>query len=157
MADGAGTKGCRSHGARSRTVHDQPSCSVLRGTAKRVFVRTNIPLVWLIGLAVLLSPPVPLGGAQESGGTRNQYEMPERLRREIAPAPSTPWRTPDLRQYTGVLKSTEPPLIDPQRRYELVELIDLAQRVNPETREPCQSARQAAIRVGRVDWEYYPG
>jgi len=60
--------------------------------------------------------------------------MPEGLGRQVAPTPSAPWRAPDLRGYTSLLKSAEPSAIDPQKRYELVELIDLAQRLNPETR-----------------------
>ena len=69
---------------------------------------------------------------------------------------SIPWQPPDLRQYTRVLKPTEAPPIDPQKRYELVELIDLAQRVNPETRVAWEEARRAASAVGLVQSEYFP-
>ena len=55
-----------------------------------------------------------------------------------------------------MLKSAEPPPLDPQRRYELVELIDLAERVNPETRVAWEAARQAAIGGGLVESEYFP-
>jgi outer membrane protein TolC len=55
-----------------------------------------------------------------------------------------------------VLKSAERSPIDPQKRYELVELIDLAQRLNPETRVAWEAARQAAIGVGLVESEYFP-
>ncbi len=88
--------------------------------------------------------------------TRGDYGMPPRLGRQISPAPSTPWHAPDLRSYTSVLKSTEPSPIDPQKRYELVELIDLAQRLNPETRVAWEGARQAAIGVGLAESEYFP-
>jgi outer membrane protein TolC len=102
----------------------------------------------------------PAGGEESRSGpepaTAGQYEMPERLRRQAPPAPSMPWRAPDLREYTRVLKAAEPPLIDPQKRYDLVELIDLAQRVNPETRVAWEAARQAAIGVGLVESEYFP-
>ena len=121
----------------------------------------TLTLAWLVFLAVVLSAPA--GPAQAEGPLREpgastavQYEMPERLRRQVAPAPSTPWRAPDLHQYTSVLKSAEPPAIDPQKRYELVELIDLAQRMNPETRVAWEAARQAAIGVGLVESEYFP-
>src|SRR5262249_35832083 len=50
----------------------------------------------------------------------------------------------------------EPTPIDPQKRYDLTELIDLAQRTNPETRVAWERARQAAIAVGLVQSEYYP-
>ena len=47
-------------------------------------------------------------------------------------------------------------LIDPNKRYELPELIDLAQRVNPETRAAWEAARRAALAVGLVESEYVP-
>jgi outer membrane protein TolC len=55
-----------------------------------------------------------------------------------------------------MLKSSEPLPLDVQKRYELVELIDLAQRLNPETRVAWEAARQAAISVGLVESEYFP-
>jgi len=54
-----------------------------------------------------------------------------------------------------VLKSAERSPIDSQNRYELVELIDLAQRLNPETRVAWEAARQAAIGGGLVESEYF--
>ncbi len=75
---------------------------------------------------------------------------------QVAPTPGAPWRSPDLRRYTSALKPAERSPIDPQKRYELVELIDLAQRVNPETRVAWEGARQAAIGVGLVESEYFP-
>src|SRR5215468_2206698 len=75
---------------------------------------------------------------------------------QTPPSSSSPWKTPDLREYTRSLKPTERPPIDPQKRYELVELIDLAQRVNPETRVAWEDARRAASAVGLVKSEYFP-
>ena len=54
-----------------------------------------------------------------------------------------------------MLKSAERSPIDSQNRYELVELIDLAQRLNPETRVAWEAARQAAIGGGLVESEYF--
>jgi len=82
--------------------------------------------------------------------------MPERLRRQVAPGPSAPWRAPDLRGYSSALRPAELALIDPARTYDLPELIDVAQRVNPETRIAWERARQAAIGIGLVESEYYP-
>ena len=93
---------------------------------------------------------------EPSGATRIDYGMPARLGRQVAPGPSTPWRAPDLRGYTSVLKAAEPSSIDLQKRYDLVELIDLAQRLNPETRVAWEAARQAAIGVGLVESAYFP-
>src|SRR5258708_17264301 len=46
--------------------------------------------------------------------------------------------------------------IDPRKTYELSELIDLAQRTNPETRVAWEQARQAAIAIGLAEGTYYP-
>jgi outer membrane protein TolC len=123
--------------------------------------RVRTPLVGLVCVGVILSAPGRAAEAQafrgESGsGTATQYDMPERLRRQVSPAPSVPWQSPDLSQYANVLKSMESPAIESQRRYELVELIDLAERVNPETRVAWEGARRAAIGVGLVESEYFP-
>lgn len=46
--------------------------------------------------------------------------------------------------------------IDPGRSYDLPELIDLAQRSNPETRDAWERARKAAFAVGLVESAYLP-
>jgi outer membrane protein len=94
--------------------------------------------------------------ADTSPSTRTADDLPERLRRQVAPNASTPWRPPALQEYTNVLKAAERVPIDPQRRYDLLELIDLAQRTNPETRGGWEGARQAAIGIGLVQSEYFP-
>jgi len=82
--------------------------------------------------------------------------MPERLSRQVAPSPDKLWRPPPLQEYINVLKATERLPIDPQKRYDLLELIDIAQRSNPETRTAWEAARQAAIGIGLVQSEYFP-
>ena len=82
--------------------------------------------------------------------------IPERYGRQVAPTPSTYWRAPNLGRYVDVLKSTEAARLDPAKRYELPELIDLAQRTNPETRVAWEAARGAALGVGLVESEYFP-
>jgi outer membrane protein TolC len=47
-------------------------------------------------------------------------------------------------------------LIDPGRSYNLAELIDIAQRSNPQTREAWEHARQAALAVGLIESTYLP-
>jgi outer membrane protein TolC len=106
--------------------------------------------------AILLVCSVQSPGAQESRPESSTTDIPERYRRQVAPTPSTYWQAPALRDYTRVLKSTEAPLIDPNKRYELPALIDLAQRVNPETRVAWEAARRAALAVGLVESEYFP-
>ena len=46
--------------------------------------------------------------------------------------------------------------IDRARTYDLAELIDLAQRSNPETRDAWERARKAALAVGLVESAYLP-
>src|SRR5262245_16187529 len=45
---------------------------------------------------------------------------------------------------------------DPEKIYDLVDLIDLAQRTNPETRLAWEQARAAAARLGLAESTYYP-
>jgi outer membrane protein TolC len=78
------------------------------------------------------------------------------LTAQIPPSPDVLWQPPDLRQYTNELKRPESPILDREKRYELVELIDIAERVNPETRVVWERARQAAAVVGLAESEYFP-
>ena len=94
--------------------------------------------------------------AEPTGSARIDSGMPEWLGRQVAPTPTAPWNAPDLRGYTSLLKSAEPSPIDQQKRYNLVELIDIAERVNPETRVAWEMARRAAIGLGLVESEYFP-
>jgi outer membrane protein len=94
--------------------------------------------------------------AEPTASTPIDYGMPERLGRQVAPTPTAPWSAPDLRGYTSVLKTAEPSPIDQKKRYDLVELIDIAEHVNPETRVAWERARQAAIGLGLVESEYFP-
>jgi hypothetical protein len=91
------------------------------------------------------------------GSELTEYGMPERLKRQVAPTPSESWRVPDLSRYTDRLKSAERSPIDPDKSYSLLELIDIAESVNPETRIAWEGARQAAIKVGLVESEYEMG
>ena len=115
-------------------------------------------LAWVAATVgvVLLVCGVQSPGAQETRPESTPNDIPERYRRQVAPTPSTYWQAPALRDYTRVLKSTEAPQIDPNRQYELPELIDLAQRTNPETRVAWEGARRAALAVGLVESEYFP-
>jgi outer membrane protein TolC len=81
--------------------------------------------------------------------------------RNTPPSPTRPWAPPGLhsdsadlvrREREGVAEVS----IDPEKTYELPELIDIAQRTNPETRVAWEKARQAAITVGLAEGTYYP-
>src|SRR5438552_13941321 len=61
--------------------------------------------------AALLVCSVQVAGAQEPRPEPPPArDIPERYSRQVAPAPSTYWRSPDLRDYTRALKPTEAPL-----------------------------------------------
>src|SRR2546427_3377818 len=78
------------------------------------------------------------------------------------PAPARPWKAPELSAYSAALsrpeKAREPGSvsIDPGKTYGLGELIDIAQRTNPETHVAWERARQAAIGIGLAEGTYYP-
>ena len=85
-------------------------------------------------------------------------------RDDAPPSPVTPWAPPALPTYEGELrhyKLTDAqrryyPAIDSRKIYNLAELIDIAQRSNPETRVAWERARQAAAAVGLTESAYYP-
>src|SRR4029450_13965819 len=81
--------------------------------------------------------------------------------RNTPPSPSRPWATPDLPRDSAELVERErasgPEVsIDPEKTYELPELIDIAQRTNPETRVAWERARPAAIALGPAEAPSYP-
>ena len=131
-----------------------PSASVRRPQGRLVQIGVlcaifSFPL-GASGQTISPATGVQASPAEPATAGRIDFGMPERLGRQIAPTPSSLWRAPDdLRGYTSLLKSAEPSPIDPQKRYDLVELIDIAERVNPETRVAWEAARQAAL---QLDW-----
>jgi outer membrane protein len=66
------------------------------------------------------------------------------------------WQAPELRNLGGELTSVKEPEVDPSKNYELAELIDLAERINPETKAAWEGAKQAASAVGLEKSQYYP-
>jgi Outer membrane protein len=74
-----------------------------------------------------------------------------------APArPDAPWSAPDLHTFSEALREDHPSKLDPQKEYELAELIDVAERTNPETKVAWARAKEAASAVGLAKGEYYP-
>jgi len=75
----------------------------------------------------------------------------------IAPGPERPWLVPDSSRYSAVRGDRGgEPAIEPGKAYELAELIDIAQRTNPETRIAWEHAREAALGVGIAASAYAP-
>ena len=75
-------------------------------------------------------------------------------------APATPWRSADGKKQPRLASLIDrisgEVQIDPDKEYGLADLIDLAQRVNPETRRSWEQARAAAARLGRSESEWFP-
>jgi outer membrane protein len=82
----------------------------------------------------------------------------------VPPSPEKPWSPPNLDQYEQQLahgafsnnQSAAQVEIDPEKVYDLPELIDVAERSHPQTRVAWESARQAAGAVGLSKSAYYP-
>lgn len=85
-------------------------------------------------------------------------------RNDHPPSSDRPWAPPDLPKYEGELagrsrtetEGSSKVSIDPRKIYGLAELIDIAERNNPETRVAWERARQAAAAVGLSESAYYP-
>ena len=86
----------------------------------------------------------------------------------IAPEPDRPWAVPETTRYAAASATYSEatrgsgngvfaaPSIEPDKVYELAELIDIAERSNPETRIAWESARQAALSTGMAESAYAP-
>src|SRR5262249_56420860 len=76
------------------------------------------------------------------------------------PKPATPWRGADGKKQPRLASLVEQldatVQIDPDKQHGLADLIDLAQRANPETRRAWEDARVAAARLGRVEADWFP-
>ncbi|HTO44553.1 MAG TPA: TolC family protein [Burkholderiales bacterium] len=97
---------------------------------------------------------------------------------EHAPTPEQSWTVPNTATYSAIAagnssasataaehssaapspgqQGSGPPAIDPNKAYELAELIDIAQRTNPQTRVAWERAREAALGVGIAESVYAP-
>ena len=82
----------------------------------------------------------------------------------VPPSPEKPWAPPQLDAYeqnlangTAAYKTNGTVVkVDPDKVYDLPELIDVAERSHPETRIAWEQARTAADAVGISRSEYYP-
>ncbi len=110
----------------------------------------RVNVIWRPGRAVVIGAVLLCGcAAQDPLAT-------------APPSPNQPWRTPDLPRYSAALADSERAretggvLVDSEKKYHLTELIDIAQRTNPETRVAWERARQAAVAAGLAEGTYYP-
>ena len=85
-------------------------------------------------------------------------------RNDAPPASDRSWAPPGLPKYEAELAQRSFSKgegganisINPRKVYNLAELIDIAERTNPETRVAWERARQAAAAVGLSESAYYP-
>jgi outer membrane protein len=84
-----------------------------------------------------------------------------RTKDSAPPSPDQAWSPPDLPAHQEGLRNHRIELpsnivIDPRKVYLLPDLIDIAQRLNPETKIAWQRAKQALAAVGLKESTYYP-
>jgi outer membrane protein len=77
------------------------------------------------------------------------------------PSADRPWSAPGLAEHQADLQNRHLEIgsnaeVDPHKVYELPDLIDLAQRLNPETKISWQRAKEAFAAVGLKEVTYYP-
>ena len=73
------------------------------------------------------------------------------------PSADRPWAVPNASRYSASPGGAqEAPRVEAEKTYELAELIDLAQRTNPETRISWERAREAALAGGMAEAAYAP-
>ena len=81
-------------------------------------------------------------------------------RNDSPPTSERSWSPPNLANYerdlAGYRANEAHVSINPRKIYNLAELIDIAERNNPETRVAWERARQAAAAVGLSESAYYP-
>jgi outer membrane protein len=76
------------------------------------------------------------------------------------PSPTAPWRAADGKKQPRLAALVDrlgaTVQIDPDKEHSLADLIDLAQRVNPETRRAWEEARAQAARLGQTEGGWLP-
>ena len=125
----------------------------LRPTCERVLkVATAVVL-----FALLCRLGSSSAAAEEEEGSGLSRQQAKLLKGLSAPSrASAPWIAPDLSPISEPLKQKAPSEVDTNKEYELAELVDLAERLNPETRVAWSHAKEAAAAVGLAQSEYYP-
>jgi outer membrane protein TolC len=118
---------------------------------KHLQISSTVLLLYLLcGLGMSRA----LADNEESHSTRQEAKV---LKGLSAPgSPATSWNVPDLSFLSQPLKERMPSEVDSNKSYELAELVDLAERLNPETRLAWSHAKEAAAAVGLAKSEYYP-
>ena len=127
---------------------DQNAMMNLLGQSERIGARSRVPRSGFCATLV----PLFLIGSLAFG------------KDSAPPSSEKPWSPPRLEKYERELaqetarqrQDAAKAAINPAKVYDLPELIDLAERNNPETRIAWERARQAAAAVGLGESFYYP-
>jgi outer membrane protein len=133
-------------------IHFQVPASIIMNLSQL----NKSPFQKLIGFAALVAAccvgPIEIAAA-----------APPSNREQVAPTSDRPWAPPNLPAYENALRKGTPEtlvkgkeLVDVRKEYTLPDLIDLAERLNPSTREAWQNAKQALALVGVSKSAYYP-
>src|SRR5689334_20045032 len=89
----------------------------------------------LILVSLLCGKGMALLRASQGAERVQAQEESSVVKHLTAPArPDRPWSAPDLRNFSDALREKRPSELESQEEYELAELIDIAERTNPETK-----------------------
>ena len=109
--------------------------------------------VRVLGTAIALAVLIGGCGSLPFSAAWNPYAA-------APPTPSAPWRAADGKKQPRLAslidRLSADVQIDPDKPYGLADLIDLAQRLNPDTRRAWEEARAAAARLGRSESAWFP-
>src|SRR6516164_8523349 len=120
-------------------------------------MKRPVACIYFIVVSFVLGMVSGAARADEGNERVQQQEASSVVKGLRAPSrPDALWPAPDLRTFAQPLREENPSEIDPQKDYELAELIDLAERANPETKVAWARAKQAASVIGLAQSEYYP-
>jgi outer membrane protein TolC len=105
----------------------------------------------------LFGKGLPIARASGGGEDMQSRQANTVVKGLRAPArPDTPWLAPDLRAFSEPLREERPPELNPEKEYELADLIDIAEGANQVTKIAWARAKEAASALGLAKSEYYP-
>jgi outer membrane protein len=110
--------------------------------------------IYPISVAALLA--VEMAGCATGPGASFDHSSDGLTELKAPSLSERPWQVPDLKNFASELAAPEKTEADARKDYELAELIDLAERINPETKVAWEQARRAASAVGLAQSQYYP-
>ncbi|HEX3800813.1 MAG TPA: TolC family protein [Verrucomicrobiae bacterium] len=121
------------------------------------FFRLGYFAILLFAFACMGDTMAARAESDASPSDSTEAHSSEMIKGVHAPASSTQqWQPPDLRGLVAQIKSKPQLEAEAGKEYSLVELVDFAERANPETKVAWEEARQAAAAVGLVQSEYFP-